>query len=213
LHANLVGSVNMLEAATELGCNRLVLIGSGDQPDLGEAACSPYAAAKASQDIYAAMFHSLYGTPVTTARVFMTYGPDQPDESKLVPHVITSLLRGDPPPLSSGVRRCDWVYVDDVVDALVALGQAVGTDGQILEVGSGTLHSVREVVDSIVEAMETSVVPAWGAVPDRAHEVERAARLDAIRKHVGWHPSVDLATGVQRTASWYAARAVHGTRD
>ena len=64
----------------------LVLIGSGDEPAAGDAPCSPYAATKWAVGGYARMFLSLYGTPVTTARPFMVYGPDQPDVSKVVPY-------------------------------------------------------------------------------------------------------------------------------
>ena len=104
--------------------DRVVLIGSGDELADGAAPCSPYAAAVVGLAGYARMFRSLYGTPVTTARTFMVYGPDQPDRSKLVPYTITSLLRGEAPELTSGQRLVDWVYVDDVIDALLAVAEA-----------------------------------------------------------------------------------------
>jgi UDP-glucose 4-epimerase len=203
LRANLIGAVNMLEAATDAGCRRLVLTGSNEEPLGAGPACSPYAAAKASQAVYAGLFHGLYDTPVTIARVCMVYGPDQPDEAKVVPHTITSLLRGDAPPLSSGRRRSDWVYVDDVVDALVCLAQSPNVEGQAVDVGTGVLRSVRDVVETIVTLMEASVRPAWGAVPDRPSEAERAADVTAAHRLIGWSSSTDLKTGLARTVEWY----------
>ena len=98
-HANLASSVNLLTAAAEHGCRRVILPGSlaEPEPSRGETIpSSPYAAAKWAGTMYANMFHALYGVPVVNARLFMVYGPDQKDHAKLVPYVTLSLLRGFP---------------------------------------------------------------------------------------------------------------------
>ncbi len=210
--ANLLGSVNVLEAATAAGCDRVVLIGSGEQPEpiSSEPPSSPYAAAKIAQSVYAAMFHALYDTPVTTARVFMAYGPDQPDVSKVVPYAITNLLRGEAPRLSSGRKRCDWVYIDDVVDALVVVAQEPAAVGRAIDVGTGLLRSVREVVDAVAELCATRVVPAWGALPDRALEPEHVADATATLEVLGWSAATRLDEGLDATVEWYRAHADGG---
>jgi UDP-glucose 4-epimerase len=195
-----------MQAATELGCQRLVLVGSGDEPTSGGTPCSPYAAAKAGQTSYARMFHELYGTPVTTARVFMAYGPDQPDESKIVPYSVLKLLRGERPALSSGRRRCDWIYIDDVVDALVALASVRGVTGQVVDIGSGTLRTVRHVVEAIVELTGANVTPAWGQLADRPGETEDVADAKESARVSGWSASTDLRAGLERTVRWYGDR-------
>ena len=200
----LVASVNVLRAVTEVGCDRLVLIGSGDEPEGDEAPCSPYAAAKWAVGGYARMFGSLYGTPVTTARTFMVYGPDQPDRAKVVPYTITSLLRGESPRLTSGQRSVDWVYVDDVVDALVTLVRSPAAVGRALDVGSGRHHTVRQVVEKIAAIVGGDAVPAFGDVPDRAAESERVADIAETARVCGWAPATGLDEGLERTVSWYA---------
>lgn len=200
----LVASVNVLRAVTEAGCDRLVLIGSGDEPEGDGAPCSPYAAAKWAVGGYARMFGSLYGTPVTTARTFMVYGPDQPDRAKVVPYTITSLLRGESPRLTSGQRSVDWVYVDDVVDALVALVRSPAAVGRALDVGSGRRHTVRQVVEKIAAIVGGHAVPAFGDVPDRAAESERVADIAETARVCGWAPATGLDEGLERTVSWYA---------
>lgn len=88
LQANFLSTVNVLLAAAEVGCKRIVRAGSLEEPD-GEdpepVPVSPYAAAKFTANTYDRMFHSLHGLPVVTLRIFMVHGPGQRDETKLVP--------------------------------------------------------------------------------------------------------------------------------
>lgn len=94
LRGNLVSTINLLDLASEQGCERVVLAGSLEEGGSGDAPASPYAAAKAASSAYARMFHNLYGTPVVNARLFMVYGPAQRDVTKLIPHVTLAMLRG-----------------------------------------------------------------------------------------------------------------------
>jgi nucleoside-diphosphate-sugar epimerase len=152
------------------------------------------------------MFGSLYGTPVTTARTFMVYGPDQPDLAKLVPYTITSLLRGEAPQLTSGQRLVDWVYVDDVVDALVTLAASPAAVGRVLDVGSGRLHTVRHVVETIagIVGAGPGAAPRFGDLADRPAEVEREADVAETTRVCGWAPATGLEEGLKRTVAWYA---------
>ena len=204
--ANLLSSVELLSAVTEVGCRRVVLIGSGDQPTGTETPCSPYAASKWAMHGYARMFHELYSTPVTTARPFMVYGPDQPDETKIVPYVITSLLRGDVPALTSGRRRCDWVYVDDVVDGLLAVLEAPDVLGQLVDLGTGELRTVRDVVDVITECVGTSVTAEFGAAADRPGETEYVADAVLAARQCGWTATTTVEAGIESTVEWHRQR-------
>jgi UDP-glucose 4-epimerase len=150
------------------------------------------------------MFLSLYGTPVATARPFMVYGPDQPDATKVVPYVITSLLRGETPTLSSGQRLCDWVYIDDVVDALLVLADAPDVIGRVVDVGTGRLHTVRHVVETISTLVGAGVEPVFGGLPDRRGETEAVADVAETARVCGWRPSTDLYEGLKRTVAWYS---------
>jgi nucleoside-diphosphate-sugar epimerase len=211
LATNLTASVNVLKAVTERGCDRVVLVGSGDEPINGEPPSSPYAAAKHALHAYARMFHALYATPTTTARLFMVYGPDQPDVAKLVPYTILSLLRGERPSFSSGRRLCDWVFIDDVVDALLAVASSSDCVDRVVDVGTGTLHCVRDVVEKLHVLLGSQAEPLFDGTSDRPHETEDVA--DVVRAHqlCGWSPSTDLATGLERTVAWYTAEFARST--
>jgi len=206
LHSNFLSTVNLLVGATESDCPRIVLTGSLEEPegDIESAVpASPYAAAKGAASAYARMFHALYRTPVVTARLFMVYGPDQKDHTKLVPYVTLSLLNNQAPELMSGSREVDWVYVDDVVDAYLALASREGIEGETIDVGSGKLVSVRAVVEQIAATVGPQVQPVFGGVADRPMERVRVADIARAFDVSGWRPKTLLKDGIASTVDWY----------
>jgi UDP-glucose 4-epimerase len=202
--SNFMTSFNLLMATAENSAGRIVLAGSLEEPDeVNSVPCSPYAAAKWSASGYARMLHALYEIPVAIAKIFMVYGPGQSDHTKLIPYVITSLLRGEVPKLSSGVRLVDWIYIDDVVEGLIRCAEAPGIDGRTVELGSGKMLSIREVVQQLSELIPSAVHPQFGFQPDRP--LERVKKADVAESHklIGWRPSTSLREGLTRTIEWY----------
>lgn len=211
LQHNLVASVNLMVAATRQGCDRIVVAGSLEEPAAdADVPVSPYAAAKGAAQAYARMLHRLYGTPVVNARLFMVYGPGQRDVKKLVPYSILSLLRREPPRIQSAERAVDWVYVDDVVEGLVACALAQGLAGSAVDVGSGELHTVREVVETICDLMQSDVKAAFGEGMPAHPERLRVADLGDSFARTGWRPKVSLRDGLHRTIEWYESSAGGG---
>jgi nucleoside-diphosphate-sugar epimerase len=206
LESNLVGTVNLLGAVQNAGCRRMVVTGSVVEPRNGEAPTSPYAAAKAASTQHARMFHALYGTPVVCLRLAMVYGPGQEDSAKLIPHVVNSLLRDESPQLSSGLWEVDWVYIDDVVQALLLASVADGVEGQTLDVGTGDVASVRTVVEQLTELIDGDAAPSFGAVDDRPLQRSVSADLEPARKLLGWAPATSLLDGLRRTITWHSTR-------
>jgi nucleoside-diphosphate-sugar epimerase len=205
-HDNLSSTVNVLVAAHEVTCERVVLAGSVEEPEPAphlSVPHSPYAASKHAAGAYGRMFHALYGLSVTTLRVAMAYGPGQGDLNKLVPHVITSLLKGEAPILSSGDREVDWVYVDDVVDAFVCAATAPGVGGLTLDVGSGSLVTVRRVVELLFALVAPDVTPQFGGLANRVLEQVCVADVEATSSRMDWRPQVGLLDGLSRTIDWY----------
>lgn len=204
--SNLVSTVNLLTIASEIGCQRIILAGSLEEPesDHGETVpCSPYAAAKGASSSYARMFHALYQTPVVMARLFMVYGPGQQDVSKLIPYVTLSLLNKQPPKLGSGQRLIDWVYVEDVVAGLIAAAQAPNMEGRAIDLGSGTLLSIRTIVQQLADRIDPQVELLWGALPERPMEQTRVANILQTHDAIGWTPKTSLAMGLDDTVEWY----------
>lgn len=197
----LASTVHLLTLAAEAGCGRIVLAASLTEPQAGgddTVPSSPYAAAKWAGNAYARMCHRLYGTPVVMVRPFMAYGPRQ-DRRKLIPHVTRALLQGQPPRISSGQWRADWIYVSDAIDGFVEAAHRPGIEGRTFDLGSGKLHSVQEVVGQIVELLGSPIEPTFGALDDRPAEPVRVADLAAARSLLGWSPRTSLADGLSQT--------------
>jgi UDP-glucose 4-epimerase len=208
LRANLLAAVNVMVACGEVGCARVVLAGSMEEPDLGDpdaVAQSPYAVAKWGALAYARHLHALHELSVVHLRVFMVYGPGQLDLRKLVPYVTVSLLRGEAPKLTSGSREVDWIYVDDVVDAFLRAAVAPGVAGMSLDVGGGELVTARALVVRLRELVGGDVEPEFGMVPDRLLERVRAADPAPAAEALGWQPQTPLEEGLARTVAFYRA--------
>jgi UDP-glucose 4-epimerase len=203
---NLQTTVNLLTAVAQVGCKRFITTGSFVEPsnEGGDVMpSSPYAAAKWSSTAYCKLFREFYKVPVATARVFMVYGPGQQDSTKLVPYTIQSLLKGEPPQISSGRRLLDWVYVEDVAEGLLRLALAPNAEGQTVDIGSGALIATSDLVTKICRIAGNGVQPLLGALPDRPMEPSSIADVAASRRLIDWSPSVSLDEGLRRTFESY----------
>jgi UDP-glucose 4-epimerase len=205
LEHNLQATASLLVALTEIGYGRMVLAGSLEEPVEGasEVCSSPYAASKSAVRAYARMFRALYKTPVVNTRIFMVYGPGEQPVTRFVPYVISSLLAGESPKLSSGRRMVDWIYVDDVIEGLLACAKSQDVHGDSVDLGSGHLTELRDVALQIAELVGSQVHPEFGAVPDRAMEQERVADVQRTYDQLGWKPRTSLETGLRNTIAWF----------
>lgn len=140
-------------------------------------------------------------------RVFASYGPGQ-GPGWLLSDALAALLRHEPVLLTSGHQGADYLFVEDVADAVVALlrsGFATGT----YNVGSGTALTVRQLVAAARGAAGSSSELRWGARADPAGPVARwAADAGRLRRDTGWAPRTDLEEGLRRTVEWLRASAV-----
>jgi nucleoside-diphosphate-sugar epimerase len=156
------------------------------------------------------MFHALYKTPVAILRLFMVYGPGQQDLRKLVPYVTLSLLKGQTPELSSGTRKVDWIYVEDVAAGYLAAAAAEGVEGSTIDLGSGRLDTVRTVVEELAGLIDSRIQPSFGSIPERALEQTRMADVERSFHLLGWRAQVSLRDGLARTAEWYREQLQRG---
>ena len=205
---NLASTVYLMSSLARVGCcTRFVQAGSLEEPEEADAVpASPYAAAKLGAAAYVRMFHHLYGLPIVIARLFMVYGPGPQDEKKLVPYTIKSLLRGDSPSFSSGVRPVDWVYVEDVADGLLRLATADGVVGGRVDLGRGELFTVRQVVEELFRQIAPDKTPSFGSLGDRPSEQVRSADVATTAARLGWAPPTPLAEGLRRTIAYFGSR-------
>jgi len=221
LMTNLVSGVELLEAATKVGCRRIVWSGSLlEEPAESRTfpvPPSPYGASRWAASAYARMFFALFESPVVILRPSYVYGPGQ-DATKLIPHSINSLLDGASPSLGSGTRRLDCIYATDAARAFRDAVSAVGVEGRTIDLGSGVPLSVRSIVESIVEVIgPTPGHPVFGAVPARPLEQEVLVDVEQAAEALGWRATTGLEDGLRETVAWFRDRRYEavpaGTRD
>jgi UDP-glucose 4-epimerase len=198
----LQATVNVLTSVAEIGCRRLIMIRSLEEPSPGEVPCSPYAAAKAASRAYARMFHQLYQLPVVMIRIFMAYGPGQ-SVKKIIPHLIDCMVRSEPLKIVSPDRKVDWVYVDDVITGLLAAAVTAGLEGKSIDIGSGEFVQISDVVQRIQRLVKSRSPMEFSSLPERAFEQVRRADIATTKALLGWHPSVSLDSGLARTVDYY----------
>ncbi|PVZ14776.1 NAD-dependent epimerase/dehydratase family protein [Actinomycetospora cinnamomea] len=212
LEANVRAAVNLLAAVRGRDRPRVVLAGSVEEPHRpDEAPVSPYAAAKAAATGYARLFHSQWDVAVTVLRPSMVYGPDQPDRRKLIPYVVTTMLEGRAPQLSSGRRLVDWIEVDDVCEAFLVAATHPDAPGLVADIGSGRGVSIAETVRLAASLIGYDGDLGFGEIEDRRHDAAQVADLSAARTTLGWQPRTSLEEGLARAVRWYRADALAGS--
>jgi UDP-glucose 4-epimerase len=198
--AEVQSTLNILLACERSRAERLVLLGSLEEPEAHQAPSSPYAAAKATSRLYARMFHMLYHTPVVMTRLFMCYGPGQP-HWKIIPYLISCFQRGEAPVVLSPDRAVDWIYASDACNGLLAAAAAVGVEGACIDIGSGELVSIRIVTEKIQKIMASDLQPGFSSINQRLYEEVKRADVESTARLIGWRARTSLDEGLLLTVA------------
>jgi UDP-glucose 4-epimerase len=211
---NVVGTVNVLEAARLSGARKVVFASSGGSiygspaklpvsERAGFAPASPYAAGKAAAELFLAAWRAMYQLEWTSLALANVYGPrqDPHGEAGVVAIFSGAMLAGRPTRVfGDGGQTRDYVYVDDVVDAF-ARGLTAG-NGRRFNIGTGRQTTDLALHRVVAEAVGVDRQPE--AAPARLGDL-RAISVDpsSARAGLGWQPFTELAEGVRRTVEWF----------
>jgi UDP-glucose 4-epimerase len=215
---NVMGTLNVLEAARAAGVRRVVFAASsaayGDDPvlpkveDMAVRPLSPYASGKLAGEALLATWARCFGFATTALRYFNVYGPRQADDSPysgvIALFARSVLTRRAPTIFGDGSQTRDFVFVSDVVAAnLLAMERAEGA--QLYNVGTGASVSVLELYRSLARLADFEEAPRFapareGDVPHSQASIQRAER------ELGFAPGIELAEGLRRTLDWYRSR-------
>ncbi len=207
LAVNTGGTLHLLEALRGRNVRCVVLVGTSYEYGAREGAegldpFNAYAASKVAAWAFGRMYWRAHGLPVVTARPFQVYGPGQPVHM-LVPAAIRAALAGEDFPMTPGEQRRDFIYVEDVVEALLASTTAPGIGGESIDLGTGQTCLVRQAVERIWEMTEAQGRILVGALSYRPGEVMHlAADADLTARLTGWRARVGLEEGLRRTIVW-----------
>jgi UDP-glucose 4-epimerase len=208
--ANVVGTINVLEAARPLDA-QVVLASTGgaiygecERPAAEDAVrqpLAPYGTSKLAAEEYLATWNRLYGTRHVALRLGNVYGPrqDPHGEAGVVAIFFQRIAAGEPATIyGEGTQTRDYVYAGDVADAMVA---ALGAEGGTFNVGTGIETSVLELWESCRATAGSSLAATHA--PARLGELQRSC-LDPSRAAdvLGWQPRTSLADGLRATWEW-----------
>ena len=206
------GTATLMEAVRDARTPRVVLTSSGavygdqEAPLMTEAMAphplSPYAVSKLSAEWYVRTIGALSGIETVILRIFNAYGPGQripPSHPPVIPNFIrqakqngTVIFHGD------GNQTRDYVYVDDVVNALVAAATVQGMNGEVINVGSGKETSVRELARQVIDI--TGGKPEEVYNPRVSSGVLRmCADISKAKRELNYVPLISLENGLRLT--------------
>jgi len=208
---NVGGTVSILEAMRDAGVKRVVLSSSGavygEQPTqplhekMAPNPRSPYAVSKLAAEYYVRTTGLLWNIETVSLRVFNAYGPGQQlpaSHPPVIPSFIRRAIKGESLVIHGDGRQTrDYVYIDDVIDALVTASTAPNLDRLVINVGSGAETSVNDLVMAIGKAVGRALTPLH--IPTEDGNVSRMrADLTLAAEKLNFHPKVDLAEGLRR---------------
>jgi UDP-glucose 4-epimerase len=207
---NVGGTVSLMEAMRDTGVRRVVFTSSGavygrqerlpvcesdtPHPD------SPYAVSKWSAEQYIHTIGELWGLETVALRIFNAYGPNQSlpmSHAPVIPRFLQQAITGGSMVLfGQGQQTRDFVYVDDVLEALVRSATAEAVNRGIINIGSGRETSISKLVDLVAEVTGNSINLINN--PSRSGGVPRlVADISLARELLGFEPQVDLKEGLQ----------------
>ncbi|MEX2226650.1 MAG: SDR family NAD(P)-dependent oxidoreductase [Dehalococcoidia bacterium] len=215
IDTNIDGTSNVLVAAKELGSlERIVLTstsevyGSAVRVPMDEEhplqAQSPYSATKIAADALGLSFHRSFGLPIAIVRPFNAYGPRQSARA-VIPTIISQALGEGRLKLGTLETTRDFTFVEDTAAGFVAVGAASDAIGEVVNLGSGSEVSIRDVVRKVgeiigreltVEGDDQRMRPKKSEVSRLLSDSSKAQRL------AGWRPEVSLDEGLRRTTDW-----------
>lgn len=213
---NIKGLLNLLNSVNKKGTIKRVIqmsssevYGSPQYTPINEAhplqPQSPYAASKVGADALATSFYKTYGTPVTIARPFNTYGPRQ-SRRAIIPTIISQALHSSSLSLGNIDSLRDFNYIDDTTSGLLALLEETTNQGAPINIGSGYSYSIKDIIDIVSKLLNKNLYVNRDdnrIRPSKSEVSELLCDNTTISKLTSWKSNVSLEQGIQNTIAFF----------
>ena len=165
---------------------------------------SIYGKAKLMATNHLINLHKKKNFPSVILRLYLAYGPKQ-DFNRFIPIIIKGCIENKKFPCSEGQQLRDFVYVDDVVDAIIKSLTSEKARGQIINIGSGKPIKIKKIIEKI-KRISNSGHPQYGEIKLRKDEIlELYPNIQKAKKLIRWVPKVSFKRGLNKTISSYEA--------
>ncbi len=213
VQTNIVGTQRLLDLARTLDVKRYVQVSTDEvYGDLDETGFfvedtpiqpnSPYSASKAAGDLLVRSYYETHKMPVVITRCSNNYGPYQFPE-KLIPLMISNALEGKSLPIyGTGTNVRDWIYVEDHCRG-VDMAARKGVLGTVYNFGGDSERTNLDVVKWILKSLDKPESLMEYVEDRKGHDFRYAIDFSKAKAELGWKPSVDFETGMERTIAWY----------
>jgi len=210
---NLMGTVNVMEAARECGHVSKVVVASSDKAygvhenlpykeDFALLASDPYSTSKSCTDLIAQSYAYTYDLNTSIVRSGNIFGPGDLNKSRIIPGSILRILDGERPVIYSGVGnyKREFMYIDDVVNAYMTV-QDRGLKGEAYNVGGSGFQNIFDTVNIIIEEMGVDIEPV---ILEKDFIEIKEQYLDQTKlAGLGWHCNFDIRQGIKAAVPWY----------
>ncbi len=214
---NIIGSLNMLEAARQTGVKKFVYASSssvyGDEPKLPKKEgiegnlLSPYAVTKMCNEEWAKQYTRHYGLDTYGMRYFNVFGRRQDPNgayAAVIPKFLKLLLNGETPTIhGDGKQSRDFTYIDNVIEAnLKACLAPSSVAGQAFNIANGGREYLIDIYYGLTKALDLDIEPNFS--PDRAGDIKHSnADISKARELLGYDPDYSFADGIKLAIEWY----------
>lgn len=216
---NVIGTLNYLEAARLNRVKRFVFASSGApvgecEPPIHEEMAphpvSPYGASKLAGEGYCSAYFRTFGVETVALRFSNVYGPGSGHKNSVVAKFIKQALHGETLEIyGDGTQTRDFLYIDDLVQAILLAVSKEGIGGEVFQIATATEKTVSEITDILIDVLkeresdkEIEILLSERRLGDVYRNFSDTTKA---RKVLGWQQGMDLRQGIQKTVNWFCA--------
>jgi UDP-glucose 4-epimerase len=214
IKTNLLGTVNLLKVLNEwtIKYDSFVFLGTAEAYGKNKVPfvetqypdpVSPYSISKIAVEMLLRIYWDMYRMPMVILRGFIVYGNGQGSDM-LFPQLMDACMKREDFKMTSGEQKRDFVYVDDMIEAMILASTNSAASGEIFNISSGEAVRVIDAVKMFLNIMGNPVKPLVGAIPYRDNEMlDFAGDNSKAKKILGWRLKVSLEDGIRKTIDYY----------
>lgn len=213
---NVIGTLNVLEAARNKKVQRVVFASSGaplgvQEPPLNEEMAphpaSPYGASKLAGEGYCSAYYHCFGVEAVVLRFGNVYGPGSTKKDSVIAKFIKQAMAGETLEIyGDGSQTRDFIYIDDLVEAIHRASTAKNIGGEVFQIATSAETIVGALTEKLVKVIgeETGLNPSWVNGETRDGDVARNySDTSKAKEKLNWSPSVDLEDGLRKTVQYF----------